>query len=152
MNRVPLAFIGAGLMGGAMVQRLRERGWPVAVHDIDLACAERARAAGATVCASARETVECLADGGVLALVVVDAAQCREVLWGDQGAAAALRPGQTLLLCPTIAPEDTEAIAARLAPLGVDTIDAPMSGGPARARAGTMSLMLAGPAAALQRH
>lgn len=147
-----VAVIGAGLMGGAMVERLRERGWAVAVRDVDPACAERARAAGATVCASARAAAGRLADGGVLALVVVDAAQCREVLWGEQGAAAALRPGQTLLLCPTIAPEDTEAIAARLASQGVDTIDAPMSGGPARARAGAMSLMLAGPEATLQRH
>ncbi len=149
---VPVAFIGAGLMGGAMVERLRERGWPLAVRDIDPACAERARAAGASVCASAREAAAQLADGGALVLVVVDAAQCREALWGEQGAAAALRPGQTVLLCPTIAPEDTEAMAARLAPQGVDTIDAPMSGGPARARAGSMSLMLAGPRTALQRH
>ena len=149
---VPVAVIGAGLMGGAMVERLRERGWPVAVRDIDPACAERARGAGAMVCASAREVAAVLDEGGVLAIVVVDAAQCRDVLWGEQGAAPLLKPGQTVLLCPTIAPEDTEAIAARLAPLGVDTIDAPMSGGPARARAGTMSLMLAGPEAALQRH
>lgn len=149
---VPVAFIGAGLMGGAMVERLRELGWPVAVHDIDPACAERARAAGAGVCDSARAAASLLGEGGVLALVVVDAAQCRDALWGAQGAAQALRPGQTLLLCPTIAPEDTEAIAARLAEQGVHTVDAPMSGGPARARSGQMSLMLAGEPAVLARH
>ena len=154
MNASPVAVavIGAGLMGGAMVERLRELGWAVAVHDTDPACAERAGAAGATVCGSAEAAAALLGEGGVLALVVVDAAQCHEALWGEGGAAAVLKPGQTLLLCPTIAPEDTEAIAARLAGQGVATIDAPMSGGPARARSGQMSLMLAGEPSVLQRH
>src|SRR5690606_41505039 len=151
-GEVPVAFVGAGLMGGAVVERLRELGWAVAVHDTDPACARRARAAGATVCDSAQAAACGLGEGGVLALVVVDAAQCRDVLWGADGAAAVLRPGQTLLLCPTIAPEDTEAIAARLAAQGVATIDAPMSGGPARARSRQMSLMLAGEDAVLARH
>jgi len=48
-----------------------------------------------------------------------------------------------VLLCPTIAPDDTERFALRLAERGIDCIDAPMSGGPARARAGRMSLMVA---------
>lgn len=148
----PVAFVGAGNMGGAMAQRLRERGWPVAVCDIDPLRQAEARAAGASVCATPHAVAATLGEGGVLAVVVVDAAQCRDVLWGAQGAAAALRPGQTVLLCPTIAPEDVEAMAARLAGQGVHTLDAPMSGGPARARAGRMSLMLAGPAAVAERH
>lgn len=148
----PVAFVGAGNMGGAMAQRLRERGWPVAVCDIDPLRQAEARAAGATVCTTPHAVAATLGEGGVLAVVVVDAIQCRDVLWGAQGAAAAMRPSQTLLLCPTIAPEDVEAIALRLAAQGVHTLDAPMSGGPARARAGTMSLMLAGPAAVADRH
>lgn len=148
----PVAFVGAGNMGGAMVQRLRERGWPVAVCDIDPQRQDEARQAGAAVCANPQAAAATLLDGGVLAVVVVDAAQCREVLWGAQGAASALRAGQTVLLCPTIAPQDVEAIALRLAGQGVHTLDAPMSGGPARARVGSMSLMLAGPAVVAERH
>jgi putative dehydrogenase len=148
----PVAFVGAGNMGAAMVQRLRDRGWPVAVCDIDPLRQAEARAAGASVCATPHEAAATLGEGGVLAIVVVDAGQCRDVLWGTQGAAAVLRPGQAVLLCPTIAPDDVEAIALRLAAQGVHTLDAPMSGGPARARAGTMSLMLAGPAAVADRH
>ena len=63
-----------------------------------------------------------------------------------------MRPSGSVLLCPTIAPAQTEAIAVRLAALAIDAIDAPMSGGPARARAGTMSLMVACADAALERH
>jgi len=65
---------------------------------------------------------------------------------------AALQPGQTVMLCPTMAPQDTEALAAALAQQGVDCIDAPMSGGPLRARQGDMSLMLAASEAVRQRH
>jgi len=66
------------------------------------------------------------------------------VLFGPQGAAAALPPGATVLLCPTIGPADVERLAARLQAAGLACLDAPMSGGPARARDGSMSLMVAG--------
>jgi 3-hydroxyisobutyrate dehydrogenase-like beta-hydroxyacid dehydrogenase len=56
------------------------------------------------------------------------------------------------MLCPTIAPASTEAIAARLAERGIDCIDAPMSGGPARARDGSMSLMVACAEAVFEAH
>jgi len=74
---------------------------------------------------------------------VVDAAQAEAVLFGADGAAAALLPGAAVMLCPTIAPHDTEALCERLLAQGLDAIDAPMSGGPQRAREGTMSLMVA---------
>jgi len=59
------------------------------------------------------------------------------------GAARAMQPGSAVLLCPTIRPGDVEDFAARLQQRGILTIDAPMSGGPARARDGSMSLMVA---------
>jgi 3-hydroxyisobutyrate dehydrogenase len=65
------------------------------------------------------------------------------VLFGADGAAAALPAGAPVLLCPTIAPDDVERLADRLARAGLQPVDAPMSGGPARARDGTMSLMVA---------
>ena len=76
-------------------------------------------------------------------MAVVDAAQAEAVLFGADGAAAALLPGAAVMLCPTIAPQDTEALCERLLAQGLDAIDAPMSGGPQRAREGTMSLMVA---------
>ncbi|GAC1602383.1 MAG: hypothetical protein NVS3B2_05980 [Ramlibacter sp.] len=82
---------------------------------------------------------------------VVDAVQVETVLFGSDGAAAVLGPGQDVLLCPTIAPHDTERFSVRLGERGVAAIDAPMSGGPARARSGTMSLMLAGDPVAIAR-
>jgi 3-hydroxyisobutyrate dehydrogenase-like beta-hydroxyacid dehydrogenase len=147
-----VALVGAGNMGGAMVERLCERGWTVTVCDVAETARERARVAGARVVTRAVEAAAALPEGGALIVGVVDAAQTREVLLGRAGAAAALQAGQTVILCPTIAPEDVEDFALELAPLGVDTLDAPMSGGPARARDGSMSLMVAGDADVVARH
>lgn len=147
-----VAFVGAGNMGGAMVARLCEMGWSVAVCDIDPQRRQEARIAGATLAEMPAQAASALGEGGVLIVAVVSAAQCCEVLWSGSGAASALKPGHTVMLCPTIAPQDVEAIAARLAEQGLHCIDAPMSGGPMRARDGSMSLMLAAPAALLARH
>jgi len=73
------------------------------------------------------------------------------VLFGPRGLAPQLPAGHVVLLCPTIAPQDVEAIAAQLAERGIHTIDAPMSGGPVRARDGSMSLMVAGEDAVVAR-
>jgi len=77
--------------------------------------------------------------------LVVDAGQCDAVLFGAGGVGSREGglAGHTVMLCPTIAPDDTERIASRLQSLGASTIDAPMSGGPARAADGSMSLMVA---------
>ena len=91
------------------------------------------------------------AAAGCAIVAVVDATQTEAVLFGTEGIAAALPTGAAVLLCPTIAPHDTEALAARLLAQGLAPIDAPMSGGPARTRDGTMSLMVAGADDAFER-
>ncbi len=135
-----IGIIGAGHMGGAMAARLCALGHAVTVRDID----PTARAAASTAGAALASTPSALAAASEIVIVaVVDAAQTDAVLFGADGAAAALAPGAAVLLCPTIGPADVEAVAARLAAAGRACIDAPMSGGPARARDGTMSLMVA---------
>ena len=141
MDKVPVGIVGVGNMGGAMAARLLEAGWPVQVCDIDLHRVRALELQGAQV----RHTPAQCADGvAALIVCVVDSPQVEAVLFGPAGAATVLQPGQDVLLCPTIAPQDTERFTARLQGHGVCTIDAPMSGGPIRARDGTMSLMLAG--------
>jgi len=138
-----VAVVGAGNMGGGMLIRLRGLGWTVAVHDIDPQLQSKAVALGAVACGSAMEAAQHLAPDGVLMVVVVDAAQTEAVLWGDAGAGPVLKPGQTVMLCPTLGPATVQSQAERLAQRGIDFIDAPMSGGPMRAQEGTMSLMVA---------
>jgi L-threonate 2-dehydrogenase len=138
MNTV--AIVGVGNMGGAMAARLLEQGWAVRVCDVDAAKTQALEALGAAACASPAETV---AGCDALIVCVVDAAQIEQVLFGPAGAAAVMHSAQAVLLCPTIAPAETMDLARRLAQLDIEAIDAPMSGGPARARDGTMSLMVA---------
>jgi 3-hydroxyisobutyrate dehydrogenase len=141
-NLTQVAVVGAGNMGGGMLARLRGLGWSVAVHDIDPQVQSQALALGAVPCGSALEAARMLAPDGVLMVVVVDAAQTEAVLWGEGGAGPVLKPGQSVMLCPTLGPATVQSQAERLAPRGIDFIDAPMSGGPVRAQEGTISLMV----------
>ena len=141
-------IIGVGNMGGAMAQRLCSLGWTPWVHDVDATKVQDLLPFGALapvgIAQAATESIATI-------VCVVDAAQTREVLFGPAGLAPQLSAGHVVLLCPTIAPQDVEAIAAQLTERGIHTIDAPMSGGPARARDGSMSLMVAGEDAVVAR-
>ncbi len=135
-----VAVVGVGNMGLAMALRLRDAGFAVRVRDVDPSREALAAEAGASVhptpVAAARD-----ADAAIVA--VVDATQCEAVLFGAGGLAAdASTRGAAVVLCPTIGPASVESIAGRLATTGLDLIEAPMSGGPVRARDGTMSLMV----------
>lgn len=139
MNK-QIGIVGVGNMGGGMAARLLDCGWKVRVCDLVPERVQALVGAGATPAAAPAQAA---AGARALIVAVVDAQQAGSVLFGPEGAAAALAPGSAVLLCPTIAPEDAERIAAALAERGLAPIDAPMSGGPARARDGSMSLMVA---------
>lgn len=144
-----VGVIGIGNMGWGIATRLHERGFAVAVRDVDPAREALAIGAGIPVAASPAALGT---RSDVLIVVVVDAAQTEAVLFGADGAATSLPRGATVVLCPTIAPADTERCATRLGEAGLACIDAPMSGGPVRARDGTMSLMVACADAVFERH
>jgi L-threonate 2-dehydrogenase len=142
-----IGIVGVGNMGGGMAARLLERGWRVQACDLVEEKVQALVREGASAAATPRE-----AAAGVQALIVcvVDAAQSEQVLFGMDGAAAALERGRAVLLCPTVAPQDVERLATGLAERGLAAIDAPMSGGPARARDGSLSLMVACPDAVFE--
>ena len=136
----PVAVIGVGNMGAAMAANLLGQGWQVNVCDIDQAKCQALLALGAKAFTRAAEA----ADPSTVSIVcVVTAQQTNDVLFGAGGVANAMKLGQSVVLCPTMAPHEVEDIALRLRPFGLFCIDAPMSGGPARARDGSMSLMVA---------
>jgi putative dehydrogenase len=138
-NRM-VTLVGVGNMGGAMAANLLGRGWRVQICDIDPLKTAALAGLGAVVLDSPTQAdLDCR----IFVVCVVDAAQTEAVLFGTTGLARRLQPGHTVMLCPTISPQDVESFAQRLSAFGIHTIDAPMSGGPMRARDGTMSLMLA---------
>jgi L-threonate 2-dehydrogenase len=144
-----VGFIGVGNMGGAMAARLLSQGYLVAVHDVDAQREAQAVALGAMACPTPAGLA---ASSDVVIVAVVDAVQTEAVLFGPHGAADALPPGAAVFLCPTIGPADTERLVRQLQQRRLLWFDAPMSGGPERARDGSMSLMLACESAALDRH
>ncbi len=135
-----VSIIGVGNMGGGMAANLLARGYTVHVHDLDASKVGFYQQKGAlaqwNIAGAATKTIASI-------VCVVDAAQTEQVLFGSHGVASAAPAGHTVLMCPTIAPQDVERFAAKLAEQGIHTIDAPMSGGPVRATDGSMSLMVA---------
>jgi putative dehydrogenase len=77
-------------------------------------------------------------------LLPVNAEQCRQALFGDEGIATRLRPGTPVMLSSTVSAADARAIDARLREYGLAMLDAPVSGGPVRAAAGEITVMAAG--------
>jgi 3-hydroxyisobutyrate dehydrogenase len=140
--------IGIGAMGMGVAKRLLARGYAVHVRDIRREAEDEARTAGATVCASPAEAA---AACPVVITLVVDADQTEDVVFGRHGVAEGMQSGGVLVMCSTVSPEFSGPLAERLAPRGILALDAPISGGPARALDGTMSMMVAGEPAAFEK-
>ena len=147
MKRV--SVIGVGNMGGAMARRLLDGGYMVQVYDVDATKTTHLKSFGAEALI---DTAQAAINSIATIVCVVDAAQTEQVLFGPGGVAHNASKGHAVLLCPTMSPAHVENFAARLAEHGADCIDAPMSGGPARARTGQMSLMVACADAVFERH
>jgi 3-hydroxyisobutyrate dehydrogenase len=147
--RQTVGIIGVGNMGGGMARRLLSLGWTVHVRDLDDSKTSALQALGAVVQDSPAALTAAV---DRLIVCVIDTPQVESVLFGPQGVSQSLRAGQTLMLCPTLSPEDVESFGQRLVALGAHVMDAPMSGGPQRAAEGTMSLMVAAPTAVFQVH
>jgi 3-hydroxyisobutyrate dehydrogenase-like beta-hydroxyacid dehydrogenase len=140
--------IGLGSMGmGAALNLLRKGHTVTGVEPREAVRAEFSAAGGAAVATAAD-----LPAGLEAAIVfVVNAAQTTDVLFGPSGCAGRLAPGTVVLCCTTVAPEFSRALAAKLAERELLLLDAPVSGGAAGARAGTMTVMASGPEAAFDR-
>ncbi len=137
--------IGLGAMGGGMAASLRRAGYPVQVFDLRSEVAAAFAQDGGTACASLAELG---AACDVVVSVVVNAAQTEAVLFGPGGCAAAMKPGSVFVMCSTVDPNWSMALEKRLNDLGILYIDAPISGGAAKAASGEMTMMTSGAPAA----
>lgn len=142
-----VAVIGLGSMGmGAALNLLKAPGIEVAgIEPREAARAEFA-AAGGTALPRAADVPQ---GTEVVLVLVVNAAQAEAALFGPEGCASRLAPGAVLIVSSTMAPEDARRLAAEAEARGFLYLDAPVSGGTKGARAGTMTVMASGPAAAM---
>jgi 3-hydroxyisobutyrate dehydrogenase-like beta-hydroxyacid dehydrogenase len=142
MHRNTTAVFGLGAMGYGMAASLLRAGHGVHGFDISPEPVARLQAEGGLT-GSARDVA---ADLDAVTVVVVNAAQTEEVLFGESGIVPLLRQGAVVLGCATVAPDFARAMAARCAKHGVHYLDAPISGGAAKAAVGRLSVMASGPA------
>ena len=117
---------------------MRRAGYAVHVCDVRADVATSFAAGGGVACPTPADVA---ARCDVLVGVVVDAKQTEAVLFGPDGAAAAMAPGSLFVMCSTVDPAWSVALEARLATQGILYLDAPISGGAAKAAAGQMTMM-----------
>ena len=138
MTSKNVGVIGLGAMGLGIAKTLRTNSFNVHVCDVRPGAADAFAQEGGVACASpAALAAAC----PVLVSVVVNAAQTESVLFGENGAAAAMPAGSTFIMCSTVDPNWSIALEARLAEQGVNYVDGPISGGAAKAASGQMTMM-----------
>jgi 3-hydroxyisobutyrate dehydrogenase-like beta-hydroxyacid dehydrogenase len=138
-----VGFIGLGNMGGRITRRIVAAGHPVLGYDLDPA---RAAAGGATAAPSPIDVAE---GSDVILLSLPDSPAVESVI---DGILASCRTGQVVIDLSTAAPSSTVRLHAALAERGVEFLDAGISGGAAAAEKGTLTLMVGGSAAAMDRY
>ncbi len=133
-----VGVIGLGAMGAGMAGSLRRAGCDLHVCDVrDGVAAKFAEQGGKADATSASLAAAC----DVVVSVVVNAAQTESVLFGDGGVAAAMRKGSVFVMCSTVDPNVSIAFEGRLEAMGLLYVDAPISGGAAKAASGEMTVM-----------
>lgn len=142
-----VAVLGLGAMGLPMASRLAER-FPVQAFDLH----EDRRGLATSRGVDVRDSARSAAEGADLVLVAVRTeAQLVDALFGAEGVADVLAPGSVVILTSTIGVSAIPATAARLEGLGLEIVDAPLSGGPARAGQGDLLVVVGGRPAARSR-
>lgn len=140
-NTPAIAFIGLGSMGMGMAKNLLKHGHKVTGVDPSPAARDAFKAASGTIAdtpAAAAKTAD------VVVIAVVNDKQVETVLFGEGGAAGALKKGGLVMQCATVPAAFARALGERLAKSGIELLDAPMSGGRARAESGELTFMASG--------
>lgn len=136
-----LGWIGLGIMGKPMCGHLQKAGNRMFVYDIAPAGVEALVAQGATRCTSGKEVAQ---KSEVVFLMVPDTPDVEKALFGPNGVAEGLSAGKIVVDMSSISPVETKEFAKRLAAMGVEMIDAPVSGGQVGAEQATLSIMCGG--------
>ncbi|UVE18761.1 3-hydroxyisobutyrate dehydrogenase [Pseudomonas sp. LS44] len=144
MNKI--AFIGLGHMGLPMARNLLKAGFELSVYDLLHSTMQELVGEGARAANDARDAVH----QASVVISMLPASRHVEALYlGDDGLLAHITAGSLVLECSTIAPQSAQAVHRAAAELGIELLDAPVSGGTAGAAAGTLTFMVGGEASTL---
>ncbi|MBA2618417.1 MAG: NAD(P)-dependent oxidoreductase [Rubrobacter sp.] len=137
-----LAFVGLGAMGAPMAKSLLSANFDLHVFDVREENARPLVEMGAKGAGSPREAAE---SAEALVLMVVNAEQAEAALFGENGAAEALAPDTAVVVMSTVGPEPIRELDGLLSERRLRLLDAPVSGGVARAEGGDLLIMAGGP-------
>lgn len=143
-----IGFIGLGIMGRPMALNLCKAGYPLWVYARRPELMESLVAAGAKSCTSPQAVAEQV---DIVITMVSDTSDVEEVILGEYGVIQGVEAGNLVIDMSSIAASRTRHIAATLAVLGVEMLDAPVSGGEKGAIDGTLSIMVGGKATQFER-
>ena len=143
-----IAFIGLGNMGGPMAINLHKAGHSVKAFDLSQDALAKVKAEGLQVAASAQDAVQ----GAEAVITMLPASQHVEGLFlGNGNLLASIAKGALVIDSSTIAAATSQKVAKAAEAAGIDFIDAPVSGGTGGAIAGTLTFMVGGSTAQLER-
>ena len=137
-----LAFVGLGAMGAPMARCLLSAGFGLGVFDVREESSRPLVEMGARGAAKPGEAAE---NADALFLMVVNAGQAEAALFGEDGAAGALAPGGAVVVMSTVGPKPIRELDGPLSERNLRLLDAPVSGGVARAERGDLLIMAGGP-------
>jgi 3-hydroxyisobutyrate dehydrogenase len=143
-----VGFVGLGIMGRPMAKNLLKAGHTVTAYNRSPGPRADVEAAGARIAATPAEAAR---NAEVVVTMVTDSPDVEAVCLGPEGVIAGAAPGTIVIDMSTISPEVTQRVGATLAEKGIRMLDAPVSGGDTGAIAGTLSIMVGGEAADLER-
>jgi len=143
-----VGFIGLGLMGKHMAHNLLKAGYPLVVHNRSRTAVDELVGEGAEEAWSPKEVAE---RASVIITMLPNSPDVQLVAGGENGVFAGVSAGDIIIDSSTISPEITADLAEQAAGLGVEWLDAPVSGGPAGAEGGTLSIMIGGSTDALEK-
>ncbi|WP_217958367.1 2-hydroxy-3-oxopropionate reductase [Acutalibacter muris] len=135
-----IGMIGLGIMGRPMAKNLLKAGYDLTVNDRNPAAAQELETAGARAASNAEIGETC----DLVLTMVPNSPQVKEVVLGEDGVAAHMKPGATFIDMSSINPMASKEIAAELEKKGIEMLDAPVSGGEPKAIDGTLSFMVGG--------
>jgi 2-hydroxy-3-oxopropionate reductase len=140
-GKTRVGFVGLGLMGLPMARNILKAGYQLTVWNRTASKAASLVAEGAT---QAGGPAEVAGGSDVVVTIVTDSPDVEAVVGGDGGVLGGAQPGSTWIDMSTISPEVTRRLGAAAAERGMEALDAPVSGGPPGAEAGTLSIMVGG--------
>ncbi|MEO7953395.1 MAG: 2-hydroxy-3-oxopropionate reductase [Polaromonas sp.] len=142
-----VGFIGLGIMGTPMAANLIKGGHQVFLFSIP-SVPQSLVDAGGVPCTSGKAVAQ---QADIIITMVPDTPHVQAALFGDDGVAAGLGQGKTVVDMSSISPMETKEFAKKINALGCDYLDAPVSGGEVGAKAASLTIMVGGPDAAFER-